>query len=409
MRKVSLWLRVRVEGKQRYLPAVAQKHFVALVDGKPQKFEAGSYHLRYEVDGRRIWERVDGTVFKAASKRKIREGELELDQVAPAPKTPTRVTLAEQRNKFLEMKRLTKKQDGTRLDKETLSAYEQQVTEFLALAAKKTYADQIDGMDLRRYMTALEEKGKSHRTICNNYQSVATFLGFCGIDHKKLLPKGERPRPHDADPEAYTLEEMLKFLPAVNRYRDRLFFEFLLKTGSREREATNARWTDLVGGDEPVFKIQNHDETKFRTKTGKSRVVPLERGMYDKLMMWREQNPKTKLIFGTSGDKPDTHFLEVCKEVARRAELNCGTCRGCLGKRKECEKWYLHRFRDSFGTWSVRAGVDIRTVQGWMGHASIQQTEKYVEKGKGAYAQRGINNAFGIRLDLEVAEGAAVM
>jgi hypothetical protein len=30
-----------------------------------------------------------------------------------------------------------------------------------------------------------------------------------------------------------------------------------------------------------------------------------------------------------------------------------------------------------------------------MGHYSIQQTEKYVEKGKGAYAQKGINMAFG--------------
>lgn len=74
-------------------------------------------------------------------------------------------------------------------------------------------------MDLRRYIAALEAKGKSHRTICNKYTSVVTFLKFCGVDHKELLPKGERPRPQDEDPEAYTLEEMLRFLPAVKRYR----------------------------------------------------------------------------------------------------------------------------------------------------------------------------------------------
>jgi integrase len=260
---------------------------------------------------------------------------------------------------------------------------------------------------LRRYMDTMEKQGKSHRTICNHYVGVATFLKFCKVDHKELLPKGERPRPHDDDPEAYTLEQMLKFLPAVKRYRDRLFFEFLLKTGARTREATNARWTDIVGGSEPVFKIQNHDETNFRTKTGKSRVVPLEKSLYEKLMMWREQNPNTKLIFGTSGDKPDTHFLEVCKETARRAGLNCGDCEGCLGKRKECSEWYLHKFRASFATWALRAGTDIRTVQGWMGHHSIQQTEKYTEKGKGAYAQKGINAAFGVSLEMEAA--SAVM
>jgi site-specific recombinase XerD len=164
------------------------------------------------MEGRRIWERVGVNVFKAESHRKIREGELELDQLTPALKTCARLTLADQEDKFLELKRLTKKTDGTKLDKETLAAYEQQVTEFLAVAAKKTYADQIDGMDLRRYMAGLEEKGRTHRTICNNYTSIATFLGFCGIDHKKLLPKGERPRPQDEDPEAYTLAEITRFL-----------------------------------------------------------------------------------------------------------------------------------------------------------------------------------------------------
>jgi hypothetical protein len=54
-----------------------------------------------------------------------------------------------------------------------------------------------------------------------------------------------------------------------------------------------------------MFRIQNHPETGFRT-TGKSRAVPLEKGLYEKLMMWKEQNPDTKLIFGTKGDKPDT-------------------------------------------------------------------------------------------------------
>jgi hypothetical protein len=39
-----------------------------------------------------------------------------------------------------------------------------------------------------------------------------------------------------------------------------------------------------------------------------------------------------------------------------------------------------------------------------MGHYNIQRTEKYVEKGNGAYAQKGINSAFGISLDLDVSQ-----
>lgn len=99
--------------------------------------------------------------------------------------------LAHQKDKFLELKRLTKKPDGTRLDKETLSAYEQQVAEFLAVAGKE-HADEINGMDLGRYMAAVEGQGKSHRTICNRYTSIATFLKFCRVDHKELLPNPEQ-------------------------------------------------------------------------------------------------------------------------------------------------------------------------------------------------------------------------
>jgi integrase len=400
MPRVRIYTRPTINGRRKYVPA----------DPK-LKNNQGTFYLRYTLNGKRIWETTHTETYTfalAAARQKESSLLLQQPNDPTAPKPKARLTLDEQRDKFLELKELTKKPDGTRLDKETLSAYRQETTEFLGIA-RKLYPDEINGMDLRRYMAALEEKGRTHRTICNKYTSIVTFLKFCGVDHKELLPKGERPRPQDEDPEAYTLEEMLRFLPAVKRYRDRLFFEFLLKTGARTREATNARWTDLVGGNEPVFRVQNHDETNFRTKTGKSRVVPVEKGLYEKLMMWKEQNPGKKLIFGTKSDKPDTHFLEVCKETARRAGVNCGECDGCLGTSKECERWFLHKFRHTFGSWSVRAGVDLRTVQGWMGHYSIQQTEKYIEKGKGAYAQKGINMAFGVSLEMQVPENRATV
>lgn len=255
-----------------------------------------------------------------------------------------------------------------------------------------------------------------HRTVCNYYTSVATFLKFCGVDHKELLPRQERPRAHDGDPEAYSHDEVTRFLFVVHRERDRLFFEFLLKTGAREKEATYLEWTDLNLGPHPTVKIQNKPQMGFRTKTGRSRVVPLEQGLAKKLLNWQQKNPKAKLVFGTSGDKPDTHFLESCKQTALKAGLNCGKCvsedksgnprqdeRGqlvCCKTRAVCARWYLHKWRDTFGTWAVRRGVDLPTVQAWMGHTSIAMTQRYLAPGQGKYAQEGINSAFGVSLDL---------
>lgn len=56
--------------------------------------------------------------------------------------------------------------------------------------------------------------------------------------------------------------------------------------------------------------------------------------------------------------------------------------------------FWLHKFRNTFATWSLRRGVDIRTVQHWLGHADISMTQRYLAPETGEQAQRRINQAF---------------
>ena len=60
------------------------------------------------------------------------------------------------------------------------------------------------------------------------------------------------------------------------------------------------------------------------------------------------------------------YFHDRCKEVAALAGLNA-------------EEWHLHRFRDTAATRWLRAGIDVRTVQSWLGHESLATTQKYLE------------------------------
>src|SRR5207302_10543740 len=39
---------------------------------------------------------------------------------------------------------------------------------------------------------------------------------------------------------------------------------------------------------------------------------------------------------------------------------------------------HLHDLRHAFGEWCVESGVPVRTVQEWMGHASVTTTEIYL-------------------------------
>ncbi len=382
---VSLYIRTTRRNGERTYERVRRTN--------PQT-SGGVFCLHFYDKGKRRWQAV-GTDLKEALKAQLQK-QTELfaaSGAAPAPPAPVEAPrLTEARENFLTYKRTTTKRDGTPLDKETVDAYEQLTTEFLRVCQRE-YPEQITGQDLRNYMAALRQRGLIHRTVCNLYTGVACFLKFCGVDHKSLLPYSERPVPDDGLPEAYGEAEVKKFFAALARERDWLAFELLLKTGLREREMTTLEWSDLNLGDNPTVTVQpRKPHLKFRTKTGKGRTIPLERNLALKLAAWREKNPPTRLVFGTSSDKEDSHFYRVCQDTAKAAGLNP-------------ERFWLHKWRDTFGTWTCRAGrVDLRTLQHWMGHSSITMTERYLAPGQGAYAQDGINQTFSIDLGAGLAQ-----
>lgn len=401
--KVSINLRIRTsDGRQPYCQPVWEgirikklKPGWAIVNGVEEHHPEGVYHLSFYVGGRRKQENVGkhAVLAQRAYERKIAS---EPDEVVPVAKpTPTRTTLAQLKTKFIVYKRSTAKRDGTPLDEETITAYEQQTTEFLA-NCQHEYPGEVDGMDLRLYTAAPRKRGLTHRSICNNYTSIATFLKFCDVDHKKLLPYSERPTPDDGTPEAYSEQEVRRFFAALSRERDRLAFEMLLKAGLREREMTTLEWSDLLLEGNPTVTVQaRKPHLKFRTKTGKGRTIPLEQNLALKLKDWQKKNPKTRLVFGTKADKEDSHFYRVCVQTAEKAGMDPAN-------------FWLHKWRDTFGTWTCRANkVDLRTLQHWMGHSSITMTERYLAPGEGTYAQQGINATFSINLGGEVAVGAA--
>jgi integrase len=369
------------------------RHYERVRRTNPQQCNEGDvYCLRYEVDGKRKWETLTMTNLNEASAAHFRkESELCVKSKAesrdPKPSAPARRTLQEQREAFLARKAQRNVKTGDFLVKETQSGYKLLTEEFIRVVDRQ-YAVEITGADVTDvWIQALYERGLSQRSVCNYYVGLAHFLGFCGIDHKKLVDKDQRPTFVEEDPEAYDEDQIAKFFAACENERDALYFELLLKTGVRELEGAFCEWSDILvrredGEDSIVFNVHNKPELGWKTKTRKSREVPLEKGLYLKLKIWQTKRPDTRFIFGTSSDAVNWHFLRACKATAKRAGLN------------EADFW-LHKFRDTFATWSLRRGANIRDVQGWLGHSKIEMTERYLEKGKGKYAQQKINQAWG--------------
>jgi len=91
------------------------------------------------------------------------------------------------------------------------------------------------------------------------------------------------------------------------------------------------------------------------------------------------------------------NFLRQCKSVAWRAGLNCGLCdtgQGHCAKGAHCHNWFLHKFRATFATMHLRAGVDLRTVQNWMGHKDLESTMRYLKPARDKEALRKVNATF---------------
>jgi integrase/recombinase XerD len=367
---VTLYIRITDDKGNRRYERVNRR--------KPQ-LSGGTYCLHfYTPDGKRKWTTVGSDINAALKARMEKESELLTRPVEakPSPEAPKR--LEELRTAFIHDKKTTFKKDGFPLDPDTITSYEKVTREFIEII-KRTFPSEITRQDLRDWIAKQRER-VGHRTVCNLYISIVCFLHFCGVDHKKLLPQSERPTPVEETPEAYTQEEMTKFFFVIAKERDLLAFEFLLKTGAREREMSHLEWTDLNFGPTPTVKFQT--KKGFRTKTGKARVVPLEWGLASKLSDWRVKNPATHYVF-TTDDKIETHFLRLCKAAATRAGM-------------DSQNFWLHKFRDTFATWALRRGVDPRTVQHWLGHEDLEMTMRYLAPQQGELAQGQINKAFNI-------------
>jgi integrase len=217
------------------------------------------------------------------------------------------------------------------------------------------------------------------------------------------MMKGDWPKTVDKKIEIYQPEELKTFFAACNP-EERLLFQVFLCWGFREREAATLAWTD-VEWNPGKLAVSAKPELGFLPKSYEERCIPVPMALI-KALRERHRASTSSLDFPTlphpakpecKGDKPDNHMLELCKEVAFRAGLNCGHCqgeytvyvlnKGVLQKEKRaykcdrsprCGNWYLHKFRHTYAT-NMLQSVDIRSLQIMLGHKNISTTEKYLK------------------------------
>jgi hypothetical protein len=225
----------------------------------PDVEAVGDYQLKW-YDG--------GNAKYACAGRDLREATIQRDKqasllvaesaaeeagVSLVEQDPTRKTLLLLKSEFIKQK------EDVGRDRETISAYENLLSRFLHETGRR-YPDQITESDVISFNAMLRDKGMSDpkngkgrfkkgglsdRSVANYYSNICTFLYYCGVDPKVLVKEEHRPKFHDPKPAFYSPDEIHRFMVALANEQHRLFFQFLLKTGCREREATHLEWDDI--------------------------------------------------------------------------------------------------------------------------------------------------------------------
>ena len=378
-KEVNLTKRVQTPKGMRYCPVVLSpngrvKPDLVLVNDKPEKHPEGAYYLEWREKGKRVRLSVGKDAQDAAARRQRKEAELNaLNNGVPVlPKNDDdHRSVAAAVTQFLEETELTKKP-------KTLAAYTTALNYFTE-SCRRLYLHEIERHDLLKFSGFLrDQKKQSPRSVYNKFETVMTFLKANGI--RGLVGKNDRPRYTEEEPEIYEQEELDKLFNACNE-EERLWFEFFLMTGMREQEVMHTYWSD-VNFTASTVRVSHKPDRNWTPKAYKEREIPIPAKLVERLKAWKAKaDKKCGLVFPTAGCNPKLDFLDCLKACAERAKL-------------DKEDFWLHKFRSTFATRCLWAGVDLRTVQQWLGHSDMESTMRYLKPSRSQQVRAKVNAIF---------------
>jgi len=252
---------------------------------------------------------------------------------------------------------------------------------FLAKTAR-TRIDRLSVEDLsarsvRRFLHYLEQDRRvSGATRNQRLVAIHSLARFIGEDHPEHLAwcnqiraipfkrTGHVPVPYLEKAEI----EALLAVPdrrTLQGARDHALLLFLYNTGARVDEAVRLRVGDLQFGNSPAVTLLG--------KGNKSRCCPLWPQTIEVLRKLAANRAPDERVFLNRLHCPLTRFgiYALLKRIVSKA---CLTVPALKAKRVS-----PHCVRHACAVHMLRAGIDINTIRGWLGHVSLDTTHVYAE------------------------------
>jgi integrase len=214
-------------------------------------------------------------------------------------------------------------------------------------------------MHVRACLTAQKELGVADASVHGFARGVKAMLRFFDDEgYIDKAPKFAMPKVSKERPKVLSPDDVKRLLLACrhgrNTERDKALVLVLLDTGVRRSELVNIRWgdVDLKSG-----------TIRVRGKSAKARnfrTVIVSANTRRALLKFRRtvEHDVGDSLFGLTG----TGARQVLRRLEERTGIHATP----------------HDFRRTFTTLCLRDGMDVLTLQGLMGHVTLEMTRQYI-------------------------------
>lgn len=275
----------------------------------------------------------------------------------------------------------------------TAKNYSADTRRFLVWLDNRSAIPDVTPHDIRSYLVALDDAGRSASTRRGVSYALRAFYDFLIIEEiakdnpARAVPAIRAYRPEIRPYSGNAMAEIEESLPEDETLRGRLIAAMVL----------TLRYTGIRAGELRGAKLQwlNLSERRLRVlgKGNKPRSLLLPKVLVDALDKYltdvRPQLPNSPWLFPNPDRRcgSDTHqfTLQSIARITQRAAMRAGTA---------SEKNNPHLWRHSFATDLLRRGTDIHKVQRLLGHSSINTTTVYLHLVDDDL-QAAIDDAFG--------------
>lgn len=268
---------------------------------------------------------------------------------------------------------------------------------------------EVDHREIEIYLMELPGRGFSPAAVAGRFQTLQVFYNYLEewvevIDEeenpfeklkKSEYVNGGTEKRNGDEPIYITVEEKEMLCDNVPSpaFRNELMIRLLWQTGMRRGELAEVRLSDLNGYDTETgeLKIDGDEDRGITVETLKrddhTRTVYWDTSLDWRLKSWVNAGERETMA-GASGSEclfPSQKTGQVSpysiNRIVKDAAENAGIQSIYYTDQTGSDRRRItsHALRHGHAVHALKCGVDLRTIQKNLGHASLDMTEKYLE------------------------------